>query len=146
MPPYIKRSSVAEMADDWERYQTIYAQTRGSVAAPTAGLHFTSHLLEKVATLVLSVWLRHVACGLRNLCSVKTDRVEAHSCTTSATKSRLYAEYVQRGATGKTAESSPSEPPPSVLWKGAGRIGQRNIARLRQDKDFIYPPYQFSPR
>jgi len=50
--PISKRSSVAEMADDWERYQTIYAQTRGSRGAPTAGLHFTSHLLEKVATLV----------------------------------------------------------------------------------------------
>jgi S-adenosylmethionine:tRNA ribosyltransferase-isomerase len=45
LPPYIKRD--AEPADR-ENYQTVYAKTDGSVAAPTAGLHFTGKLLEKV--------------------------------------------------------------------------------------------------
>lgn len=43
LPPYIKRLNQAE---DFNRYQTLYAQTPGSVAAPTAGLHFSKHMLE----------------------------------------------------------------------------------------------------
>jgi S-adenosylmethionine:tRNA ribosyltransferase-isomerase len=46
LPPYIQR---ADMASDVERYQTVYAQQAGSVAAPTAGLHFTPELLDAVA-------------------------------------------------------------------------------------------------
>jgi S-adenosylmethionine:tRNA ribosyltransferase-isomerase len=47
LPPYIKREPVA---DDSERYQTIYANLRGAVAAPTAGLHFTKALLDNIAS------------------------------------------------------------------------------------------------
>lgn len=46
LPPYIERGDVAE---DAERYQTVYARESGSVAAPTAGLHFTPELLERLA-------------------------------------------------------------------------------------------------
>src|SRR6185369_3059455 len=45
LPPYIDRS--AEQSDA-ERYQTVYARAEGSVAAPTAGLHFTNELLDRV--------------------------------------------------------------------------------------------------
>jgi S-adenosylmethionine:tRNA ribosyltransferase-isomerase len=45
LPPYIKR---ADTTADRERYQTVFAKTRGSVAAPTAGLHFTSALLSEI--------------------------------------------------------------------------------------------------
>ena len=43
LPPYI-----TERLDDRERYQTVYSKEKGSAAAPTAGLHFTKELLEKV--------------------------------------------------------------------------------------------------
>ena len=45
LPPYIKRAPVAE---DATRYQTIYSQSEGAVAAPTAGLHFTEQIIEKI--------------------------------------------------------------------------------------------------
>src|SRR5215204_4262555 len=46
LPPYIKR---ADSTSDRERYQTVFAQARGSIAAPTAGLHFTPELLTSLA-------------------------------------------------------------------------------------------------
>jgi S-adenosylmethionine:tRNA ribosyltransferase-isomerase len=45
LPPYLKRKT---QQNDTERYQTVYAQEKGSVAAPTAGLHFTEDVLEKI--------------------------------------------------------------------------------------------------
>jgi S-adenosylmethionine:tRNA ribosyltransferase-isomerase len=48
LPPYIARHA-KPTAEDWDRYQTVYARTPGSVAAPTAGLHFSEALLERLA-------------------------------------------------------------------------------------------------
>jgi S-adenosylmethionine:tRNA ribosyltransferase-isomerase len=75
LPPYIKR---ADAAADRERYQTIYARERGSIAAPTAGLHFTPQILEALdargierATVTLHV-------GYGTFQPVRVDRVEEH--------------------------------------------------------------------
>jgi S-adenosylmethionine:tRNA ribosyltransferase-isomerase len=75
LPPYIKRG---DAASDTERYQTVYARERGSVAAPTAGLHFTAEQLASLA-------LRGVDCvevtlhvGYGTFKPVKVDRVEDH--------------------------------------------------------------------
>ncbi|MGI8882716.1 MAG: tRNA preQ1(34) S-adenosylmethionine ribosyltransferase-isomerase QueA [Pyrinomonadaceae bacterium] len=54
LPPYIKRDD--ENADkDRERYQTVFAKNRGAIAAPTAGLHFTTQILEEIANQGVSV-------------------------------------------------------------------------------------------
>lgn len=71
LPPYINRSQ--PNPQDRDRYQTVYAQTPGSVAAPTAGLHFTPELLSRIRNLgcrLASVTL-HV--GLGTFLPVKTD-------------------------------------------------------------------------
>jgi S-adenosylmethionine:tRNA ribosyltransferase-isomerase len=47
LPPYIKRDAVS-VDEDRERYQTVYARARGAIAAPTAGLHFTPHVLDEL--------------------------------------------------------------------------------------------------
>lgn len=79
LPPYIKRNcDFRRKAEDLIRYQTIYAQQAGSIAAPTAGLHFTSELLERIkekGVLVLPITL-HV--GLGTFLAVKKEEVEKH--------------------------------------------------------------------
>lgn len=73
LPPYI-----TEKLTDNSRYQTVYAKTEGSAAAPTAGLHFTEELLEKIkaqGTAVVPVML-HV--GLGTFRPVKEDKVNDH--------------------------------------------------------------------
>lgn len=79
IPPYLKRES--ELSDE-ERYQTVYAKKKGSVAAPTAGLHFTSevlHSLLKKKCQLAEVTL-HVGAGTFK--PVKTDRLEKHAMHT----------------------------------------------------------------
>lgn len=51
LPPYIKRDDESVFHNDDERYQTIFAKNRGAIAAPTAGLHFTKEILEKIKNL-----------------------------------------------------------------------------------------------
>jgi len=75
LPPYIKREDTKE---DTDRYQTVYAENTGSVAAPTAGLHFTEDILlelKKRNIQIVSVTL-HV--GLGTFIPVRTDIVEEH--------------------------------------------------------------------
>ena len=75
LPPYIDRPSTDE---DKDRYQTVYADPEGSVAAPTAGLHFTKELLaqaEKMGVKLVYVTL-HV--GIGTFRPVKVDKIEDH--------------------------------------------------------------------
>ncbi len=65
LPPYIRRDAEAPLDDDEKRYQTVYAQRDGAVAAPTAGLHFDNDMLEAIrcrGTRVVTVTL-HVGPG-----------------------------------------------------------------------------------
>ena len=73
LPPYI-----TEKLDDKERYQTVYSKVRGSSAAPTAGLHFTTELLDRLKTKGVEVVevLLHV--GLGTFRPVKVDDVTEH--------------------------------------------------------------------
>ncbi|CAN5854022.1 tRNA preQ1(34) S-adenosylmethionine ribosyltransferase-isomerase QueA [soil metagenome] len=79
LPPYIRRPDEDEsLAADRERYQTVYARERGSIAAPTAGLHFTEAILDQIRTdgpAVVEVTL-HVGYGTFE--PVKTDDLRKH--------------------------------------------------------------------
>jgi S-adenosylmethionine:tRNA ribosyltransferase-isomerase len=73
LPPYIHR----EDADtDRERYQTVYARQRGSVAAPTAGLHFTPEILEQIRARGVQIAYITLHVGLGTFAPVHVDRVE----------------------------------------------------------------------
>ena len=73
LPPYIK----AELADG-ERYQTVYSRVIGSAAAPTAGLHFTKELLEKIAAKGVSLAYVTLHVGLGTFRPVKVEDVTNH--------------------------------------------------------------------
>lgn len=75
LPPYIKRKADDE---DKERYQTIYAAHDGSVAAPTAGLHFTENVFKNLATKNISKDFVTLHVGAGTFKPVKAERMEAH--------------------------------------------------------------------
>ncbi len=138
LPPYIH-----EKLQDKNRYQTVYAKTDGSAAAPTAGLHFTPELLQKIKDMGVEVVeiLLHV--GLGTFRPVKEDIITDHkmhseyfSVSPAAAESinRAKAEgrrIIAVGTTSvRTLESVAGED-----GKVAAKSGETNI--------FIYPPYKF---
>lgn len=75
LPPYIKRD---DRASDRERYQTVYARARGSIAAPTAGLHFTPALFEALEAKGVSRVSVTLHVGYGTFQPIRVDRVEDH--------------------------------------------------------------------
>lgn len=75
LPPYIKRPPRAK---DRDRYQTVYAKERGAVAAPTAGLHFTPELLERIRAKGVAVATLTLHVGLGTFMPVRVDDLRQH--------------------------------------------------------------------
>lgn len=77
LPPYIKRPAGTTQGDA-ERYQTVFAQQKGAVAAPTAGLHFTSQVLQSVRALGANLAEITLHVGYGTFEPVRVDQVEQH--------------------------------------------------------------------
>ncbi len=75
LPPYIKRP---DAASDSDRYQTVYARERGSIAAPTAGLHFTAPVLERLQAKGVECLRITLHVGYGTFQPIRVDRVEDH--------------------------------------------------------------------
>lgn len=73
LPPYIK-----EKLQDKERYQTVYSKVEGSAAAPTAGLHFTEELLERIKGKGINIAFLTLHVGLGTFRPVKVENIEEH--------------------------------------------------------------------
>ncbi len=87
LPPYIRRNGHAETKSrDLERYQTVYARQEGAIAAPTAGLHFTKNLLDKIRDKGVEVRAVTLHVGVGTFLPVRTEKIENH---------RLPAEYFE---------------------------------------------------
>jgi S-adenosylmethionine:tRNA ribosyltransferase-isomerase len=161
LPPYIERDPQNLPASDAERYQTVFAQPAGSVAAPTAGLHFTEQLLAEIRALGAEIHFVTLHVGLGTFAPVKADEITHHvmheeryevSEATAAAVNAAKREGRRVIAIGTTSvrvlESAlgvppsggsvpkSSEPPeggtPNQIRSGAGRT-----------KIFIYPPRDF---
>ncbi len=69
---------ITERLEDKERYQTVYAKEQGSAAAPTAGLHFTPELIEKIRSIGVEIGFVTLHVGLGTFRPVKADNIEEH--------------------------------------------------------------------
>lgn len=80
LPPYIERNMTDEQLKslDYERYQTVFAQKEGSVAAPTAGLHFTEEILEKLKAKGVTICYVTLNVGMGTFKPVKVDNILEH--------------------------------------------------------------------
>ena len=76
LPPYIDR---ADEPSDRERYQTIFASQPGAIAAPTAGLHFTAEVLEKIRKRGIEICELTLHVGLGTFQPIRTETLEAHT-------------------------------------------------------------------
>jgi S-adenosylmethionine:tRNA ribosyltransferase-isomerase len=135
LPPYIERTG--EQPADRERYQTVYAREPGSVAAPTAGLHFTPELLEKIRARGTRICFVTLHVGPGTFAPVKTDRLEDHVMheerfVLSAETFEAVHEAKQAGHRIVAAGTTTLRVLESATQSGSGRT------RL-----FIHPPYKF---
>ena len=97
LPPYIK-----EELQDAERYQTVYSRELGSAAAPTAGLHFTHELLQKIETRGVRIGYVTLHVGLGTFRPVKEEEIEDHAmhaefCMIPEETAKLVTETRQNG-------------------------------------------------
>jgi S-adenosylmethionine:tRNA ribosyltransferase-isomerase len=141
LPPYIKRSDDTE---DQSRYQTVYAKSLGSVAAPTAGLHFTPELLSNLQGQGIEVAEITLHVGYGTFQPVRVENVEEHeidpeSCEISqevAEKINLAKSEGRRIIAVGTTTTRTLE---SVAKENGGKI----VAGARSSNLFIYPGFQF---
>jgi len=137
LPPYIH-----EKLQDSERYQTVYAKMDGSAAAPTAGLHFTPELLEKIREKGIDVVpvLLHV--GLGTFRPVKVDNVEEHE---------MHSEYFEVSEDAARRINEARAKGGRVIAVGTTSVRTLESAsenrtlypRKGNTQIFIYPGYEF---
>ncbi len=138
LPPYITKSTA-----DKSRYQTVYAENQGSAAAPTAGLHFTDELLEKIRAKGVKTVFVTLHIGIGTFRPVKVEKVEEHV---------MHSEWFS------ITEDAANEI--NKTKKEGGRVisvGTTSVRVLESSSDengvvkatsgdtaiFIYPPYKF---
>lgn len=78
LPPYIERNSSDWAEEDRSRYQTVFARAPGSVAAPTAGLHFTENMISRLKHMGVRVCFVTLHVGLGTFAPVKAERIQSH--------------------------------------------------------------------
>ncbi|MBQ0104950.1 MAG: tRNA preQ1(34) S-adenosylmethionine ribosyltransferase-isomerase QueA, partial [Armatimonadetes bacterium] len=134
LPPYIH-----EKLDNYDRYQTVYAKTPGSCAAPTAGLHFTTELLEKLKAKTDTAFVT-LNVGIGTFRPIKTDNIDDHIMHSEfysipeETKNKIQnckGRIISVGTTSTRALETAS-------------TGHRELTKLEGDSQlFIRPGYKF---
>lgn len=139
LPPYIK-----EQLSDQSRYQTVYAREQGSAAAPTAGLHFTTDLLDQVKAKGIEVAFVTLHVGLGTFRPVSVDTIEAHD---------MHSEFYHLSKENAQKISSVKKAGGRVI--AVGTTSTRTLETIATENDgeivpasdwtsiFIYPSYQF---
>ena len=138
LPPYIK----AELQDQ-ERYQTVYSREVGSAAAPTAGLHFTNELLEKIRDKGVKTAFVTLHVGLGTFRPVKAEDISEHHmhselCTISAQTAAVLNETKKKGGRIVCVGTTSCRTLESLVNEDGSFE-----AKSKWTEIFIYPGYQF---
>jgi len=142
LPPYIQRA--AGSSADKDRYQTVFARTNGSVAAPTAGLHFTPELLDRIRARGVKICFVTLHVGLGTFLPVKAENLSRHKMheerfEIDEATARTISDAKKSGRRVIAVGTTTVRTLESVAAKNAGNInvykGETNI--------FIYPPFRF---
>lgn len=138
LPPYITHK-----LQDKNRYQTVYARNEGSAAAPTAGLHFTKELLEKIKEKGVNVVSITLHVGLGTFRPVKVDKIEEHHMHTETFNiSKEAADTINRTRAAGGRVIAVGTTSCRTLESAAADDG--TIPARSGDTDiFIYPGYKF---
>ena len=140
LPPYIKRE------DNWKdenRYQTIYAKKEGSVAAPTAGLHFTPEIMEKIKERGIKIYEVTLHVGACTFLPVRSEEIENHHMHTESYEiSPETAEELNKAKReGKTIVAVGTT---SIRTLESASDENGVLTSLKGDTSiFIYPGYKF---
>lgn len=145
LPPYIEREN---NKDDRDRYQTVYCKNEGSVAAPTAGLHFTKELLEKAREKGVKIAYVTLHVGIGTFRPVKVEKIEDHHMHfeeyfVDEENAAVINENIKAGGriisvgttSTRTVESAAEFDEESGKWLVKPGSGSTGI--------FIYPGYEF---
>ena len=142
LPPYIHRDDAEA---DRERYQTVFAQERGSVAAPTAGLHFTTQVLDEIAARGVEIARVTLHVGLGTFAPLRVDRVE---------EVRLHKERYSIGAEAASAIERARSERRRIVAVGTTVVRTLEAAAMRSENGrieahageteiFISPGFEF---
>lgn len=144
LPPYVTRTAGKSSPEDRARYQTVYARDKGSVAAPTAGLHFTDELLNELRGRGVDVCFVTLHVGLGTFAPVKSERIEDHVMH--------YERFFVADEVAKKINAAKLE---SRRIVAVGTTSVRVLESIAREHDgkisagsgrtniFIYPPYRF---
>ncbi len=145
LPPYIERKLQSEDIKklDFERYQTVYAKDEGSVAAPTAGLHFTEEILQKLKDKGVEIAYVTLNVGLGTFRPVKCENVLEH---------KMHSETFEITQEAADAINSAKMCGKKIIAVGTTTVrtletAYQKYGEIKACHDhselFIYPPYDF---
>ena len=141
LPPYIARD---DSSADRERYQTVYARERGSVAAPTAGLHFTPEILYRLHECGIETTEVTLHVGLGTFQPVRVEKVEEHRLHSEAYSiSEEAAEKIRRARSASRRVVAIGTTTVRTLEHAARQGGGELRAGSGEADLFIFPGYEF---
>jgi len=144
LPPYIVRANDANNAKDLDRYQTVFAEPAGSVAAPTAGLHFTTELLQELQTRGVEIHFVTLHVGLGTFAPVKTETLESHVMHEERYEvSEAVARAVNEAKVTGRRVFAVGTTSVRVLESAAAVNAGKIVAGSGRTRIFIHPPHEF---
>ncbi len=142
LPPYIKREDEFSDAD---RYQTVFSENTGSIAAPTAGLHFTGEILQNLEKRGMQTVFLSLHVGMGTFLPVRTENVSDHKMHSEDYEiSEKTAQSVNKALSEKRPVVAVGTTSVRTLESEAERLGRPAIEAGRRSTDiFIYPGKKF---